>query len=1407
TYFIGDRTYLDASSSLLNEGEGYFDVGALSTSGGDITRQVDLDSPDAYTGAGVPASRLQVVTVGTNNAENGGCPNHHLRISSGALQLEDTLFTGYRLIKNDFTLPAGFITGVTTPVSLTVVHDLLGCLPSSYPDNQGLAWQKLHYPRRFALGTGVWDMDVPSDGTSDSAHIAFTVPGGFPAVYAFGNAGTFRLNVVTDNSQWHVIAPSNGADDLRVVVVPSFLIGAVTNIRPVNGSGFFTDYTQNLPDSALLIVTHPKLMNEALQYAQYRESNPFNRYSTVVADVQELYLQFGGGIPRHPLAIRRYADLVLHSAPSRPHGLFLIGKSVRAPLVGGNSVANSGYRRDVAAAAACLVPSYGYPPSDMQFTLGLAGDTRDMIIPVGRLAARTPDDVHNYRDKVATLEAQPPAAWMKNILHFRGGFNASEWAEFDAALEAYRLYAEDTCFAGHVIKFVKNGAGVIQQASADSVYDFINEGVTLMTFFAHAFGGGFDISINDPHNYQWNGKYPTVIGNSCYTGNIHLADAASASEQFVLPPASGAIAFISSVDVGISSYLQGYTQDFYRSFSQVNYGKPIGEHMRYATYQQLGTTELEALNSAQTFALHGDPTIVMNSPRQVDYAISDADVSVLPDPVTADVDSFRVRAVVHNTGRATYAPFSVAVERTLLEEGQVLPAVIHTTSLPHYQDTVVITLPTLANTGGQGLSDLDVRVDLDPDVVPERDDLGNNQARLELQVTSGDLLPVYPYNFAITPDAAPLLQASTGDPFAASKRYIFQIDTTDLFNSPVMEQGAVVAPGGVLHWQPQSIYALNNTVDSLVFFWRCTVDSTGNGEYNWHEFSYQHIPNKRGWGQAHYFQFKDDSYNLIGYDRPNREFDYFSGPRSIGCEVWGNNVNLVKWSKDLEPQEGQGCGGTPALHVAVVDPFDFMPWLSRFNSVGLDFGNQNTNGACRQRQERYFIFRESTDSQMIGLDGMINQIPDGHFVLIYTYRYMNRYSIINGGHPQVLTALSALGATQMASPTAPDSVPYIFFCKKGDPSSYVEIWGDTINSRIDTNVVVTVNAHSGTIITPRTGPALAWDALYWKIRPLVQYDSAHVRVTGISDTGTEQQLYDLDNDPDSLTGLGTLISAQQYPQLRLTGAFWNDSVVTSHPAYLKRWQLICSPAPECAIDPPLGYYEHLDSVFQGQPAAVMVAVHNISEFDMDSLLMAAWVVDAHNQKQLVHYTRKRKLLVGDVLMDTIVFNTQAFPGANTIVIEANPVDTATLAYDQPEQYHFNNVATRRFFVQEDQENPVLDVTFDGVHILDGDIVSATPEIQVTLDDENRTLLLDEQSDTAYFKFFLTDPSGHLKRIYFRQGAQEVLHFVPANGPANVSKVFYRPDLGMDGVYRLQVQATDISRNSSGDNDLVVKFEV
>ncbi|MBL8002761.1 MAG: hypothetical protein JNL05_12460 [Flavobacteriales bacterium] len=1422
-YYRGNRTAIQAGDAFYSEAEGYFFNQELFNDGtnpASSQQDIVLNCPSPNLFPGTPWARLKVVVAGSNNPGAEFCDDHHLEVKFNNYPFADRVYRGYDL--NTFQdSVAYFLLGPNNTVRLRVVHDLgpCGAVAGNYPDRQVHSYSLLRYARYFQMAfQPVVEMGIPDQPGDPLSLLQFQQINVQPIVYSWGD--TLRRQLAQPyNNLYSALVPADPNGSITKAIM--FTVGAIWNataLTPVNGTGYFTDFTQLAADSVVAIVSHTSLMNAAAQYAAYRETSPANPWNTVLADVEELYLQYGGGIRRHPLAIRGFMRHLLTAYPSKPQGLFLIGKGVQTPRTDFFSGTRF-FPGESANALQCLIPSVGMPPSDNCFTLGIGGDPRILEVPVGRLAARNEQEVLDYLDKVQQFETNQltPQPWMKNILHFRGGFNSAEWAQFDNALESFKVLAEDTNFVGRVTKFVKNGSGLIQPASADSVSDMITAGTTLMTFFAHATGGGFDITIDNPNDYDWNGRYPVMIGNSCYTGNIHLTNNASASELFVRTPDAGAIGFLSTVDIGLSSNLQFYTRSFYESFSQLNYGWPIGRHIQHAVFTTLNfqPIPLNNLNTAQSFTLHGDPMLVMNSPDQPEFTVSTPDVRLTPDPITADIDSFQVAVKVTNIGRGTLTPISVAVQRTLLEEGITEAPIVEPLTLYH-EGEVLVTLPVLADSGGVGANTLSIRADLDPALVPEQiDDIGNNQVDTTFLIVSGDVVPVYPYEYAVTPETGPALKASTGDPFAAPRTYVFQIDTTDLFNSPVMEQGQVTGPGGVITWQPQSIYSVNSSADSVVFFWRCSVDSTGNGGYNWREFSFQHITNRRGWGQAHHFQFKKDRFDQIIHNRPDRRFDYFVGQRRISVNLQGGSLP-ADWYIDLSWQDGNACGATPAFHVAVIDPFNFTPWGTKCGSLNPNnnFGNANydCNTLCNGlgRPINYFSFRQNNNAnELLYMDTMLTQrIPDEHYVLIYTYRYIFK-DPAPAQWNTIRNILGSWGATNLLNDVVPDSVPYVFLVKKGDPSTAVEQWGPTTTSYVDFNAYVGVTSRSGTITAPMAGPALEWHGAYWN-DVLQPADSTMIRLSAGNAIGVESLQHERPSPEDSLTAFTTPplgLDAALYPTARFQGAFAQTSVLDTTPSQLKRWHLLYDPAPECAIDPPLGFVEAIDSVFEGQFARVMVAVHNISEFDMDSLLMGAWVIDGTNQRRLVHYKVNRPLPAGDVLRDTIVFATDDMAGLNTLLIEANPLDTATDLYHQPEQYHFNNIAQLRFLIQDDRENPMLDVTFDGQHIIDGDVVSARPEIQVTLDDENPTLLLDTPGDTIHFKVFLTDPTNVTRRIYFREGALDVMQFVPADGPENISRIMYRPTFAADGQYTLTVQASDISRNQSGDNDYTVRFEV
>ena len=131
-----------------------------------------------------------------------------------------------------------------------------------------------------------------------------------------------------------------------------------------------------------------------------------------------------------------------------------------------------------------------------------------------------------------------------------------------------------------------------------------------------------------------------------------------------------------------------------------------------------------------------------------------------------------------------------------------------------------------------------------------------------------------------------------------------------------------------------------------------------------------------------------------------------------------------------------------------------------------------------------------------------------------------------------------------------------------------------------------------------------------------------------------------------------------------------------------------------------------------------------------------------------------------------------------------------------EQYYFNNISINPFTVESDKTNPLLDVTFDGIHIMNQDIINSEPEILITLKDENTILMLNEDSDTNNIQVYLMDPNQNTwTRIPYQQQQQIILNYELADDQ-NPFKIVYNPIFSTDGIYKLKVQGRDKSGNKN-----------
>jgi len=1389
-----------------------------------------IPTPKAYTGAGAPSVLGEAVSMSISNAStNANYINHHLRLQYGTSNttLKDTLFGGYQKTKLYFSFPATEITSSTMKIRHSLVNDL-----GVASDQQVISFVELTYPHQPNLENSSYIELINKNNVSASKNrydfTSFNIS--VPMAFCIGSQ-TKKIPLQINSGILQVIIPNDIISTQKLIVLDESEIKLINTLSPVNDNGIFTDYSSVIFDDAYIIISHSKLDTSANEYKMYRESPAGGSNYVVLADIDELNLQFGGGVPKHVMGLRRFQHFAYNNVTTNlPSLLFILGKGVREA----NEVINTGNgtRQSTTSYAYCLVPCFGYPASDMIISHNMESNGWTPLIPIGRLAAKNNNEVRIYLNKVKEFElAQDPNAvydipskyWQKDILHFGGGSTFNEQQTFKAYLKNYENLLEGPNFGGHVHSFYKTVSDPIDPVTLYEVTDYINAGVTFMTFFGHASADGFDQNVDDPANWDNKGKYPMVIGNACLVGNIQEPNDLSSSEEMVLIEDKGAIIFLANVSNAFSNGLNAFSTTLFTNVSITNYGATIGETVQTTIAQtQSNGLSFAYQNVINQMTLHGDPGLKLNPHNKSELQIDNSSFYILPETVDLTVDTIDVHVIIRNLGKATTDTFAVELYRSFPNNGgdslftQLVNGI-------NYIDTIVFSIPLYANIG-VGINNFSVKVDIPSVIAEQYDEVNNNQLTKQVLFDIDGIYPVWPYDYAVVPNDTITLKGSTVNPFAGMLTYRFEIDTTDLFNSPMHRYANKTSLGGVIDvnyndWKSVTTNVPNQLIleDSTVYFWRVSIEDPSN--YFWIENSFQYIKGKTGWGQDHFFQFKNNDFSFMSYNRPTRTRNFEPTFKLINAEVYGNATSWLQtaytlWRINGEIAEYNFCSIEPAILVGVVDPLSLNPWGTRFFDGNVwrnptrNYGNSNDNGACRNRVEQHFAFYQNNPTQMAALENMLlNEIPDGYHVIIYTARYLN-YPEWDAGSSQLYNLFQTLGSDSIAP--GKSNVPYIGFYKSGFPNTYKEVYGSSVGEHIIFNDTLWSEDNNGFEMTTLIGPAQKWETIYWKQDPSENptQDSTMLSIYGRTYSGAEFFLMDtVFTRNDSLLNFEAMYSAQDYPYLRLQSH--NIDVIDFTPAQVDRWHVLYQPVPEAALTSVNGYYmAPTDTVYEGQDLAFAFDITNISDLPMDSILVNYWIKDDNHNIIPISYPRQDSLRVGQIIRDTISIQSLGLKNLNSLWIEINPYLPNSPNTDQPEQYHFNNIGQIPFFVNKDIENPILDVTFNGYHILNGDLIDPTSEIVMSLKDENEYLIMSEESDTAFFGVYLSNPNGLQKRLNFRNNLGEpLMEFIPADASNKKFKIIYNGTFPIDGTYRLLVQGSDRSGNVSGDFEYDIEFEV
>jgi hypothetical protein len=1426
------------ATSTFDNAEGYFDLFF------NTTTSHSVNTANISTAFGIPNAKVSVYELGVYAGTN----DIQVSLNNHAI-FPFTSFNNTRLNKFvDNNVPIGFLTSPNTTFQFNMVNS------TNY---NGVSAIKIDYPHSFNLNN-ITSLKFSIDNTFTSfinkrLSIAnYNAQGGFAILYDL--TSKFRLTAPNPGgsvTSFDFGLPISSVSNREFYLSNSNNQQIVTNLSAVK----FVDYLLPSKQANYIIVSNKELYNDGNGnnfvelYGAYRHDLAGGAYDTLIVDINTLYDQFGYGIVKHPIAIRNFAKYAFNTFTiAKPYHLFIIGKGITYTDIRNNAGA---YKQ-------CLIPTFGYPGSDALLTGFDNADNNKMS--VGRLSAYSGQEVKYYLDKVQEYELKQREScitgeqnltnknWMKQVVHLTGGINQFQQDQFDGYLntglfnplpQPMKYYMEGVSFGGHVNSFKKSSAAPIQLSASYKLDSLINSGISILNFFGHSAFSTLEFAIDNPESYQNYGKYPFIISNGCFSGDIFTQTNGSGtnrglSERFVIPDANGpynigSIGYLSSTSLGLSSGLNAYSNWLCKNISTDHYGSTIGECIRLTCDSILanGNNGYDMLTAAQQMCFHGDPALRINPHQAPDYVMESSQVNITPAQISLEQGTtFHLKFNVVNIGSAINDSINVVVTRYFPKADLTIgssPIIVNQYRIlaPPYQTTIELDIP-IVETKALGQNRICILVD-PADEIPEICE-NNNSICVDFTISSLDILPIWPYPFSIVYDTAAFaLKASTVDALAPNRKYIFQIDTTELFNSSMLATKIVYQEGGVVDWNRPISQWLNNKV----YYWRCAVDTLyGNHTLVWHNTSFTYINGSSpGWDQSHYYEFLKDDYTTLKLET-DRVFKFADNIRSIKVKDYGSGAN-----DDVAPfldYSKLGNGGSCIPYGSVYGP---SPVTGGFNIVVLDSatgvpftsgnpffrpGDYNCGGVgwlpiFQYLTKGHLIFPNSFGSSNFNAvngatnpdsaqqaylsDFITNHVPNGNYVLLYS---INNWNPSGGLIASLKNTLHTLLGTTIVDTITTSNTHVIFARKGGFGYTTKEVAASTIGGLIDTTFYFSGYWNKGIITTPAIGPAKSWSSLNWQYFPkeLPNTDSTSINLIGIDNTGNQTILYS--NNINTVFSYNlSAINPINYPYLKIQ--LVTKDTVHRTPAQLLYWRINYVPYPEAALDKHSFYTFESDTMNRGDILKFNIAVKNTSNYNFDSIYLKYSLIKNNGLKDSFVYNLG-PLNKWDTIQHRFNLSSFNYPGINTLLIDLNPFDYR----HRDEQFHFNNLAKVNFNVAQDLINPLLDVTFDGVHIFDGDLVSAKPHIAINLKDENKYLPLDNKS---LFTISLKKP-GSNAYVPLTSSNSNLVFTAPINAAKNnTAKAELDPICDVDGTYYLKVRAVDKSNNASGDLDYEVAFEV
>ena len=1134
-----------------------------------------------------------------------------------------------------------------------------------------------------------------------------------------------------------------------------------------------------------IIITHAKLLPSAREYEEYRKSVAGGSFKTKLIDVEQIYNQFGYGMAQvHGL--NAYGQYINKYQPGIKY-ILLIGRSLnyRDLRVDNNATTYNHLN---------LLPSFGYPGAD-NLIFAKTGTNLPSILP-GRLAATDNAQVRIYLNKVKEYEGKlkNPVSnddlyWRKEILHSAGGIPAGfPGAEgFDLILNNLKTIIENTDWQPIVTSTNKASSDIVQGSVSNIIINKINAGVSINTYLGHGAVSATEIGLDDPELFDNKGKYPFSFSLGCNSGNIHTTGY-SLSEAFLFSP-KGSISYLSSSAVGTDGAYFVYGQKLYPLIGNTYYTRSIGEQ-HYAALRQMdpkNNTDITTVSLVQQMAIHGDPAIQVNYYDAPDFTIDEKSFKTLPSNIFTDQDSFSLHFTLWNLGKKYNQEVPYRVDHIL--PGGTSYTYDYQVLFDSASKKISLRLPLPPLSEGANT----IKIQLDPDhlvsELPQPFAESNNELKLSgttgftLNIYSNDVTPVYPPDLGITDNSSIELKAFTSNAFNKAGKFIFEIDTTMLFNSPLKQRETILQRGGLITWRP-TLRAQNETV----YYWRVASDTTGtNVPFIWKSRSFVFVSGKGpGWNQSHAFQFNMNPENQnIYYDLASRSWRLRNEKVSVVVSSINHALDPAEFSKVLINGGRASRNNRTTDAEFIVSIWDTVVGALLSNPIEGRDGAINAFG----RVVGVFTFpmdKNSTTERANMIRFLETGIKKGQYVIINNHIEPNKSYFPNDWESDssalgktLYSVLEKRGSRISRNLKNYNSYPYVFIYQEGGRviDELISTDGLQVRSAFELPLVKT----QGEIASSLIGPASEWGRIEWRMSDQ-RGDQNKMIVLGLRNNRFDT----LFTTTDTVLSLQS-INPQLYPKIKLTLAA-TDTLKTQSINLIK-WRIYYTGFGDLAIQANENFSFTGDSIDQYDEVRLKYGIQNVGTRAIDSFMVIQSYIDQTLKKTTDTSYHSR---IDPVMFKTreVIYSTDTKENNQSILIDIISLDP------KPEVTLKNNNGKIDFSIVKDFVPPVVDVLFDGKQIMNNDIVARQPLIQISIKDNKDFSLQDSMQYSLRIKFPNKNQFEQIPKNQYTltTNTQEI-------------NIIYSPTFTVSGTYTLELQGQDRSGNKASKNPYEINFKV